>query len=232
MNAYIITGRFPLSGIGILYTLKGDMGKLKMGSHLFDDTQNEFVIKAVEMINYRNPEKYFRTDVMSFLLDSEHKKSVHGKFLFGSPASQKDIKMKEAERTNSMKIPENAVILADEPLPDMSIEDMKMMISRIDSTQELVDVYAAVSNKAFYIVDDVYDYEEGSDEYKKACQRVDAWFDLMEQLEDKVMKQAESENLLEPKKTNSGTLKQIEKFMHKYGYKDGCGWWVELDENA
>lgn len=126
-------------------------------------------------------------------------------------------------------IPKGTVILAGDPLPDMSIESMKSIVSKIESPQELVDVYAAVFNKAWYIEDDIYDYEEGTNEYKEACQYINKWFALMDELESKVMNQASSENLLTEKAPNSGTVKQLEKFMQKYGYKNGNGWWVKIE---
>lgn len=40
---------------------------------------------------------------------------------------------------------------------------------------------------------------------------------------------AEEEGLLLARQKNSGTVKQMEPFMKKYGYRDGNGWWIRID---
>ena len=50
---------------------------------------------------------------------------------------------------------------------------------------------------------------------------------MMDELDSRIMKKAEEQGLLAPRQKNSGTVKQLEAFMDKYGYRDGCGWWVK-----
>lgn len=54
--------------------------------------------------------------------------------------------------------------------------------------------------------------------------------ELMNELDNKIMNQAEAEGLLDERKSNSGTVKQLERFMDKYGYRNGSGWWVKNKE--
>ncbi len=123
--------------------------------------------------------------------------------------------------------PEGAVIMVGDPYPGMSVEDMQSIIFSIKTTEELIDAYVKVHNKFFYIEDEVYDYEEGTEEYEKICAVVDAWGNMMDNLDKRVMKAAAEEGLLAERQPNSGTVKQLEAFMDKYGYRDGCGWWVK-----
>ena len=61
------------------------------------------------------------------------------------------------------------------------------------------------------------------EEDKVVCE----WEELMNELDNKIMNQAEAEGLLDERKPNSGTVKQLERFMDKYGYRNGSGWWVK-----
>lgn len=121
--------------------------------------------------------------------------------------------------------PKGAVILAGDPLPDVGAEEMRQTVSSITTTQELVDVY--VHNKFWFIEDDLYDYDEGTDEYEKVRAVVDAWGDMMDELDKRIMETAAREGLLAERQPDSGTVKQLEAFMDKYGYRNGCGWWVK-----
>ena len=123
---------------------------------------------------------------------------------------------------------DGAVVLASEPMPGKSIDDMRREVDEITSTKELVDAYVAVHNKFWFIEDDLYDYEEDSSEYVEVRERIDAWGDLMDTLNQKIMKAAAEEGLLAERQPNSGTIKQLEQFMLKYGYRDGSGWWVKI----
>lgn len=123
--------------------------------------------------------------------------------------------------------PEGTVVLAADPMPDRTIEEMRIIIEQIASTQDLVDAYVNVHNKFWFIEDDLYDFEEGTPEYEKVRTTVDAWGELMDELDRKVMQAASNEGLLTEKLPDSGTIKQLETFMNKYGYRDGRGWWVK-----
>lgn len=127
-------------------------------------------------------------------------------------------------------IPEGAVILAGDPMPDMCIEEMRQIISSITTTQELVDTYVNVHNKFWFIEDDLYDYDADTEEYEKTRFVADAWGDMMDELDKRVMEAAAAEGLLIERKPNSGTVKQLEVFMNKYRYRNGCGWWVKSDK--
>lgn len=111
----------------------------------------------------------------------------------------------------------------------LSVDEMRATIKGISSTQELVEAYVLVHNKFWYIEDDLYDYAEGTDEYIEIKAVVDAWRDMMDTLSEQVMVTAKEEGLLAERQHNSGTIKQLGEFMKKYGYRDGRGWWVEIE---
>lgn len=125
-------------------------------------------------------------------------------------------------------LPDDVVILTGDPLPGKTVEEMLQDIEDIKSIQELVDGYVHVHNKFWFIEDDIYDFEKGTSEYYEACVVVDAWGELMDSLDSKVMEAAQKEELLIAKQQNAGTVKQLKAFMEKYGYKEVCGWWIKV----
>lgn len=108
------------------------------------------------------------------------------------------------------------------------INENRLKEKKRATVQELVDLYASVHNKFWYIEDDLYDYEKGSEEYEQFCSVVDAWGCMMDDLKQRVITAAKNESLLPESKSGQGKLKQIELLMQKYGYRDGLGWWVLL----
>lgn len=124
---------------------------------------------------------------------------------------------------------EGTVIMAGDPLPNKSVEEMQRDIDAISSVQDLVDSYANVHSKFWFIEDDLYNYEVDSEEYAALHKIVDAWADMMHELNHRVMETAEQEGLLAERQPDSGTVKQLEAFMAKYGYRDGRGWWVKKE---
>ena len=127
-------------------------------------------------------------------------------------------------------LPAETVILAGDPLPDVTPEDIREEAAAARSVQELVDIYAAVHNKCGWIDDDLYDYEEGSAGYIEILTIVEAWGTLLRELEHRVTEVAEKEGLL-IKDPGLGSIKQKELFMKAYGYRDGRGWWVRDDKD-
>lgn len=127
-------------------------------------------------------------------------------------------------------ISDDAVIMFTDPMPGVTPEDMLEVISNINSIQQLVDAYVQVHNKFWFIENDLYDYEEGTNEYEIVRKVVEDWCEMMETLEAKVIKEAKLEGLLDEQQQDLGIIKKLEKFMSKYGYRDGCGWWVKKKE--
>ncbi len=125
-------------------------------------------------------------------------------------------------------IEEGTVVLAGDPLPDKTIDEMWEVARNYSDTQELVDAYVGAHNKFWWVEDDEYDFEEGTEEHKKACAITDACGNLMDYLQKLVVVCASEEGLLTERQPNYGLMKQLEAFMAKYGYRDGRGWWVKI----
>lgn len=51
----------------------------------------------------------------------------------------------------------------------------------------------------------------------------------MDHLSKKVMDPARQEKLFVERQSSFGMIKQIEAFLKKYGYRNGRGWWVEIE---
>ena len=122
---------------------------------------------------------------------------------------------------------EGTVIMGGDPLPNRSLEEMWVVAKTYSTTQELVDAYVGAHNKFWWVEDDEYDFEEGTEEHKKACAVADAWEQVMDYLQERVIACAIEEGLFAERQPDSGLVKQLEGFMKKYGYRDGRGWWVK-----
>ena len=123
--------------------------------------------------------------------------------------------------------PKNVTVFLRDPMPGKNIDEMKQEIADIKTAQELVDAYVNIHNKFWFIEDDFYDYDEGTEKYEIAYKNVAAWGDMMQELDKRVMEAADQEGLLAEKQPNHGTIRQLKAFMDKYGYRDSCGWWIK-----
>lgn len=118
---------------------------------------------------------------------------------------------------------EKTFVMASEPLPDMSPEDLREWYSHNQSEQGLAVAYAAAHNKAWWVEDNEYDFEEGSPEHAEACAITDAWFTLMEEFESRIFSILRSEGVVIPEK---GRIVVLCPFMERNGFFDGQGWWI------
>lgn len=121
---------------------------------------------------------------------------------------------------------EGTVIMSADPMPDKSIEAMRRDMTSIETTQQIVDLFVLAHNKFWFIEDDIYDYEEGTDEYNQVRAVVDAWGDIMDELQDRLTEAAIKEGFFKPDEENPKYIETMKPFMQHYGYRDGRGWWV------
>lgn len=116
--------------------------------------------------------------------------------------------------------------MAGDPLPEKTIEEMWETASQLKNTQELVDAFTGASNKFWWVEDDVYDYDENTEEYKKACEITKAWKELVDSLGDRLIQAAKAEGLMKIDEEHPRSIVALTPVMEKYGYHDGRGWWV------
>lgn len=119
---------------------------------------------------------------------------------------------------------ENFVVMGGEPYPNVTPEDIRSRFHGHLSEQDIADAFAVCSNKFWWVEDNVYDYEEGTPEYKKAQAITDEWCGLMDEYEEQILSILRSEGVEIP---NRGWITVLALFMERYGYKDGDGWWIE-----
>ena len=127
------------------------------------------------------------------------------------------------------RISPGTVIIIGDPAPDLDIEKARELILNISSEQELADLYADVCNKAFWIEDEEYDYDEGTEEHIKACQISDEWFNEEEKLREIIFYILRNEGIEIPE---SSQITVLSIFMERNGYRDGNGWWGEKEEEV
>ena len=93
------------------------------------------------------------------------------------------------------------------------------------SLQELADTYVDAIMKFKFYEDAIYDQEEGTEEYENACALTNAWSEIMDKLEERLIKAASDEGLLV--KSQFGIYNQIEPFINKYDCYFYGGWWMK-----
>lgn len=130
----------------------------------------------------------------------------------------------------TITVEEDIIVMAEDPLPDKTIEEMWHVAGNLKSTQELVDAYAVVHNKFWWIEDEIYDYPEGSEGYKNAFDVTEAWGKLMDVLEERLIQTSKTEGLMKEDEEYPHSKAAQIPIMEQYGYWDGRGWWIEIDE--
>ena len=119
------------------------------------------------------------------------------------------------------------VIMGGDPAPGFTIEKMRALAKLASTEWEIADAFAVASNKAWWVEDKKYDYEEGTEEYKNVCIIIDDWFDVSDMLKEKIFTILRSEGVSIPDK---GQIAVLSPFMERNGYRDYQGWWVKTSE--
>lgn len=122
---------------------------------------------------------------------------------------------------------EDTVIMGGDPTPNVTIEEMDLFARQAETEKDLADAYAMASNKAWWVEDDIYDYEEGTPEHKEACRITEEWFAVAEIIRNKIFEILKSEGA---EVTNRGYIEILKPFMARNGYRDGKGWWVHNND--
>jgi hypothetical protein len=119
----------------------------------------------------------------------------------------------------------DVVIMGSEPIPNLSPEDIQTWFTLHGDENGLATAFAAVSNKFWWVEDNVYDYKEGTPEYEEAVRITHAWGALMDELKDKIFAILKTEHIDIPK---AGQIEVLKPFMERNGYCDGNGWWITI----
>lgn len=116
------------------------------------------------------------------------------------------------------------VVMCFEPAQGLTIEKARELFEQVENESDLARIYVAVENKAWWISHDVYDFDEGTEEYEEISKISKAWFDLMKKIQASIYEILKSEGVEIPER---GCIKVVEPFMRRNGYRDGNGWWIE-----
>lgn len=122
-------------------------------------------------------------------------------------------------------IPEN--ILCCNPAPEVTPEDISIILNSLTAEKEIADIYALVHNKAWWMEDDLYDFNETSQQYLELRKTVNLWFALEDRVEEVVFDILDKEGLQRSKDSRKNSLWV---FMSRNGYRDGRGWWFPLED--
>ena len=115
------------------------------------------------------------------------------------------------------------IVLGSDPLPNVTPGEVRTWYLQHHNESGLASAFAASSNKAWWVEDNIYDYEEGTLEHKEACAITDAWFEAMDELEQEILDILRSEGVKIPE---AGRISVLRPFMERHGFIDRGGWWV------
>ena len=124
-----------------------------------------------------------------------------------------------------MEIPDGIYILASEPLPNITVEQLKNELQKCHDEQSLARIYAGVFNKVGYLMhflDDDNIAPEIEENFK-------AWAALETSLKSDIFSILEKEpDWLDYRSNlkNSGYYWQLMPFMERNGFSGRGGWWV------
>ena len=125
------------------------------------------------------------------------------------------------------KVQNEIVVMAEEPLPQITPEEIREYFAIKQAEQDLADAFAISSNKFFWVADNEYDYEEGTSEHKRAREITDAWCALMDEYEEKIFEILTGEGITIPSRAQ---IKVLIPFMARNGYRDANGWWIKAEQ--
>ena len=111
-----------------------------------------------------------------------------------------------------------------EPAFQATVTEIRGKFLSNPSEKALADSFAIASNQFWWVEDDVYDFDVGSDGYIAARRITDEWGELMNELKERIFEIMRKEGVEIPK---TGQIIVLEPFMKKHGYEDGCGWWIK-----
>lgn len=127
----------------------------------------------------------------------------------------------------NVRLDKNITVMISEPGANLTIEIAQKFYREINSEQELANLYSVVSNKAWWLADNDFDYEEGTEQYKESHRITEQWFVLEEKLKKDIFKILRKEGIKIPKR---GHIVVLEPFMQRYGYQNGDGWWIQASD--
>ena len=123
-----------------------------------------------------------------------------------------------------ISVPKDTFVMCGEPSPNLTIEKAYQIFNEIKTEKDIANLLAVVHNKAWWIEDEEYDFEEGTEEHRKAVERTDMWFALSDKLRNMIFDILKHEGVEIPDK---GQIVVLEPFMKRNGFRDGQGWWIK-----
>lgn len=126
------------------------------------------------------------------------------------------------EHTAVVKQP--IICMGSDPFPEMTPDELRAWYAANHTEYGLAAAYAAASNKAWWVEDDIYDFEEGTPECDHAVAVCHAWFAVMDEFKEEIHDILRSEGIAIPEREQIAVEIPL---MERNGYMDGCGWWVK-----
>ncbi len=192
---------------GKTYCYLTDDDTLKAGDYVIVPTgkDNHEVIAQIESIEYHSSED------APFPLDKIKK-------VIKKHIENKNIDNDSTDEEDSIKLPEDAVIMGSEPLSGVSAEEWHDMLGADYTESALATSLAGAWNEAGWLMDEA-DEDDCTPETKA---RYESWWALQVELVRKVAAIMQCE-------CKTPYVKLVTPFMERNGYRNGHGWWVKKE---
>ena len=137
--------------------------------------------------------------------------------------------MKRSKRSAPIKsdAEHSPAILAPITGPFSVPDEVRKWYAADNSEQCLAKAYAFSHVRAVVTDDEVYDHEEGTEEYQKAAATADAWSALEDELVQNIVAILKEEGIQVPEK---GYIYSLIPFMERNGFRFSDGWWIRSDK--
>ena len=211
-GVYRIHDRFLISGRGPVYILDyGLYSAIELGDILYDSKGSRFKAIGKERFTrcFIDPTGNYPEGVLFEIMDG---KEVQGGVMIKDPSM--------------VLIPSDITIMDDDPLPYLGVEGMWKEVDKIRSMQELIDEYAAVHNKFWFMENNINNYEENTEECRRVCRECGEWAEIMNTLFHRVMEEGDKEGFLYDFQPEKRYIKQLTRIMGMFGFGDVSGWWL------
>ena len=117
-----------------------------------------------------------------------------------------------------------AFLMASDPLPDTSVDEVRARFADKNGEKDLADAYAMAENKLALTAYELNDHNVGSPERTAFGIIYDGWECLAGEYEERIFEIMKREN---PLISDMGDRSALKPFMERYGYIDGGGLWIK-----
>lgn len=121
---------------------------------------------------------------------------------------------------------DDVYVMCEEPLSNYAPKDIEKLYKDNPSLEVLADCYANSHNEYWWLEDELYDYQEGTNEYKLFKECVDSWWNLTNYFANEIIAYL---GLNDDQISTKGIIYSILPFMDEHHWLFANGWWIQKE---